>query len=65
VKGITHKVIIFNEAGANAPLNTGAPFDNIRGVDGHWPNSELKQLEILRAKRIFPHSFSTMRTLRA
>src|ERR1700693_1437952 len=45
VKGITHKVIIFNEAGANAPLNTGAPFDNIRGVDGHWPKSELKQLE--------------------
>jgi hypothetical protein len=65
MKGITHKVIIFNEAGPNAPLNTGTPFDTIPKWDGHWPDAELKQLEIQRAKRIFPLSFSTMRTLRA
>jgi len=40
VKDITHKVIIFNEAGANAPLNTRAPFDNIPGVG--WPLAEFR-----------------------
>jgi hypothetical protein len=31
----------------------------------HRPDAELKQLEIQRAKRIFPLSFSTMCALRA
>ena len=38
--GITHRVIIFNEASQNGPLNTGKPFDNIPDVG--WPLAECR-----------------------
>jgi len=65
MKGITHKVIIFNEAYQNGPLKPGAPFAKIPECYGHRLNAGLNLLEIQRAKNIFPFPLSIVRTLRA
>jgi len=56
MKGITHKVIIFNEACQNGPLKTGAPFAKIPGVV--WPSAECRTESIgdTTCQKYFPLS---------